>query len=97
MQPRALGVSHRCLFRIKRQFFRYVEKVWDLFEFLLSDAPTPGDGPGAQLTKDMVITNTLKFNDEFVNHHKDKLMGLVFDHNDVDEYMKLNTEPNIDD
>lgn len=84
-------------FGSKDNFFRYVEKVWDLFEFLLSDAPTPGDGPGAQLTKDMVITNTLKFNDEFVNHHKDKLMGLVFDHNDVDEYMKLNTEPNIDD
>ncbi|KAG5421465.1 hypothetical protein I9W82_000556 [Candida metapsilosis] len=84
-------------FGSRDNFFRYVEKEWDLFQFLLSDAPTPGDGPGANLTKNMVITNSLKFNDEFVDHHKGKLMGLVFDNNVVQEYMKLNVEPNIDD
>lgn len=84
-------------FGSRDNFFRYVEKVWDLFQFLLSNAATPGEGPGAQLTRDMVITNTLKFNDAFVDQHKDKLMGLVFDLNDVEEYIKLNVEPNIDD
>ena len=74
-----------------------MEKVWDLFQFLLSNAATPGEGPGAQLTRDMVFTNTSKFNDAFVDQHKDKLMGLVFDLNDVEEYIKLNVEPNIDD
>ncbi|KAI5958340.1 hypothetical protein KGF57_002696 [Candida theae] len=84
-------------FGSRDNFFRYVEKEWDLFQFLLSSDATPGDGPGAHLTKDMVITNRLRFNDEFVNFHKGKLMGLVFDNNDVREYMKLNVEPNIDD
>ncbi|KAI5970378.1 hypothetical protein CANMA_000541 [Candida margitis] len=84
-------------FGSRDNFFRYVEKVWDLFQFLLSNASTPGDGPGAQLTKDMVICNDLRFNDELIRNHRGQLMGLVFDHNVVEEYMRLNVEPNIDD
>ncbi|KAI5953494.1 hypothetical protein KGF54_002866 [Candida jiufengensis] len=78
-------------FGSRDNFFRYVEKVWDLFQYL--NYPLDSKSVDGEI----YITAKIKFNDQFIKQHIDKLSGFEFNNDVVTDYIKLNVEPNIDD
>ncbi|KAI5960455.1 uncharacterized protein KGF55_004748 [Candida pseudojiufengensis] len=82
-------------FGSRDNFFRYVEKVWDLFQYLKIENDN-GD-KNTTINKEIFITPQIKFNDQFIEELIGKLSGFEFSNDVVSDYMKLNVEPNTDD
>ncbi|KAG7662954.1 uncharacterized protein J8A68_003544 [[Candida] subhashii] len=71
-------------------FIRYIEKVWDLFEFLKLSTVNQANN-----TQQILITQNLKFDDASIESLIGNLTGFVFDNEVVNEYMKTCVDPYI--
>ncbi|EGW31351.1 uncharacterized protein SPAPADRAFT_67418 [Spathaspora passalidarum NRRL Y-27907] len=70
-------------------FIQYIEKVWDLFEFLKIDT--------AQEEQETIpITSSIKLDDKLINEYMGKLTGFEYDDTIVAEYIKVCVDPHMD-
>ena len=81
-------------FGSKDNFARYIEKIWDLFQYLKID-PTTTTTTSTVSTTDIPITSKIYLNDQLIDDVMGKFSGFKFDENVVNEYFKHCVEPNI--
>ena len=82
-------------FGSKDNFARYIEKIWDLFQYLKIDPTTTTTTTSTVSTTDIPITSKIYLNDQLIDDVMGKFSGFKFDENVVNEYFKHCVEPNI--
>lgn len=83
-------------FGSRENFARYIEKIWDLFQFLKIEDTEMNEEDMAQL-KHIPITDKIELNDKLIDENLGKFFGFEFDSDIVNDYVKHCVEPNIHD
>lgn len=79
-------------FGSKDNFARYIEKIWDLFQYLKIDPTTT---TVSTPTTNIPITSKIYLNDHLIDEVIGKFSGFKFDEDVVNNYFKHCVEPNI--
>ncbi|KAK6205312.1 uncharacterized protein RJT21DRAFT_81020 [Scheffersomyces amazonensis] len=85
-------------FGSRENFMRYIEKIWDLFEFLKGDDSKDivnGKSNKLRSQNSIPITSSIFLNDQLILDNCNKLTGFEFDSAIVLDYIRTVVEPNI--
>lgn len=98
LKPRISAINWDFLidyfFGSRDNFARYIEKIWDLFQFLKIDDTDLSYEDTAEL-KHIPITHKIDLNDQLIDENLGKFSGFEFDTDMVNDYVKHCVEPNI--